>query len=208
MYQVYVRSFADATGDGIGDLAGIRSRLDHIASLGVDAIWLNPCYPSPQHDHGYDVADYFDIHDEYGDPRRLRCPPHRRRSTRHQDSHGPRAEPLQYSSTQWFLERHSPRHPEAPNGHASTSATAKVMAANRRTTGGRLRWVGLDAGRRRPRRRPVVPRHLHPAPTRLRPHQRRRPTTLRRHLRVLVRPRRRRLPRRCGLADRQAPRPT
>jgi alpha-glucosidase len=66
VYQVYVRSFADSDGDGVGDLEGIRSRLDHIASLGVDAIWLNPCYPSPQRDHGYDVADYFDIHHEYG----------------------------------------------------------------------------------------------------------------------------------------------
>ena len=66
VYQVYVRSFADTTGDGVGDLDGIRRHLDHIASLGVDAIWLNPCYPSPQKDHGYDVADYFDIHDEYG----------------------------------------------------------------------------------------------------------------------------------------------
>lgn len=66
IYQLYIRSFADSNGDGIGDIAGIRSRLGHIASLGVDAIWLNPCYPSPQHDHGYDVANYFDIHDEYG----------------------------------------------------------------------------------------------------------------------------------------------
>jgi alpha-glucosidase len=66
VYQVYVRSFADGNGDGIGDLDGIRQRLDHIASLGVDAIWLNPCYPSPQRDHGYDVADYYSIHHEYG----------------------------------------------------------------------------------------------------------------------------------------------
>lgn len=66
IYQVYIRSFADSNGDGIGDVDGIRSRLDHIAGLGVDAIWLNPCYPSPQSDHGYDIANYFDIHDEYG----------------------------------------------------------------------------------------------------------------------------------------------
>ncbi len=66
VYQAYVRSFADTTGDGVGDLDGIRRHLDHIAALGVDAIWLNPCYPSPQRDHGYDVSDYFAIHDEYG----------------------------------------------------------------------------------------------------------------------------------------------
>jgi len=67
VYQVYVRSFADANGDGIGDLAGITSRLPYLADLGVDALWLTPCFPSPQHDHGYDVADYFDIEPAYGD---------------------------------------------------------------------------------------------------------------------------------------------
>ena len=67
VYQVYVRSFSDANGDGVGDLQGIRDRLDHIVSLSVDAIWLNPCYPSPQRDHGYDVADYLAVHHEYGD---------------------------------------------------------------------------------------------------------------------------------------------
>jgi alpha-glucosidase len=67
VYQVYVRSFADSSGNGVGDLEGIRSRLDYLASLDIDAIWLNPCYPSPQRDHGYDVANYFGIHGEYGD---------------------------------------------------------------------------------------------------------------------------------------------
>ncbi len=65
-YQIYVRSFADSNGDGIGDLDGIRSKMGYLGSLGIDAIWLCPCYPSPQWDHGYDVADYFDIDDEYG----------------------------------------------------------------------------------------------------------------------------------------------
>ncbi|MEY4362042.1 MAG: hypothetical protein RL391_1348, partial [Actinomycetota bacterium] len=67
VYQIYPRSFADANGDGIGDLQGIISKLDHLASLNVDAVWISPCFPSPQHDHGYDVADYFDINPEYGD---------------------------------------------------------------------------------------------------------------------------------------------
>ncbi|HYJ76065.1 MAG TPA: glycoside hydrolase family 13 protein [Kineosporiaceae bacterium] len=65
-YQLYIRSFADGNGDGLGDLAGIRQRLPYIASLGVDAIWINPWYPSPQADGGYDVADYRDIHPPFG----------------------------------------------------------------------------------------------------------------------------------------------
>ena len=65
-YQIYIRSFADGNGDGLGDLAGIRDRLPYIASLGVDAIWVNPWYPSPQADGGYDVADYRDIYPPFG----------------------------------------------------------------------------------------------------------------------------------------------
>jgi alpha-glucosidase len=66
IYQVYVRSFADTDGDGIGDLPGIRSRLTYLRRLGVDAIWLNPFYPSPQADAGYDVADYRDVDPRFG----------------------------------------------------------------------------------------------------------------------------------------------
>lgn len=58
VYQIYPRSFADSNGDGIGDLAGITARLDHVASLGVDAIWLSPFFASPMKDFGYDVSDY------------------------------------------------------------------------------------------------------------------------------------------------------
>jgi alpha-glucosidase len=65
-YQVYVRSFADSNDDGIGDLPGITSRLGYLKDLGVDALWLTPFYPSPQKDHGYDVADYFDVEPAYG----------------------------------------------------------------------------------------------------------------------------------------------
>ena len=66
VYQVYVRSFRDSNGDGIGDIPGIREKLPELASLGVDALWLNPCYSSPQRDHGYDIADYFTIDAAYG----------------------------------------------------------------------------------------------------------------------------------------------
>jgi alpha-glucosidase len=61
IYQVYPRSFADGNGDGVGDLAGLRARLPYLAALGVDALWLNPWYPSPLADGGYDVADYRDV---------------------------------------------------------------------------------------------------------------------------------------------------
>lgn len=65
-YQIYPRSFADANGDGIGDIPGITSKLDYLKWLGIDAIWLSPHYPSPQIDVGYDVADYTDVNPEYG----------------------------------------------------------------------------------------------------------------------------------------------
>ena len=65
-YEIYPRSFADSNGDGIGDLNGIAAHLDYLRNLGVDAIWLTPCYPSPQVDFGYDVSDYRAIDPMYG----------------------------------------------------------------------------------------------------------------------------------------------
>ncbi len=66
VYQVYIRSFADGDGDGTGDLAGLRHRLDYLATLGIDALWINPWYPSPLADGGYDVSDYREIHPDFG----------------------------------------------------------------------------------------------------------------------------------------------
>ena len=66
VYQIYPRSFCDASGDGVGDLAGISRHLDHLAWLGVDALWLSPVYPSPMADFGYDVADYCDVDPLFG----------------------------------------------------------------------------------------------------------------------------------------------
>ncbi|WP_298798117.1 alpha-glucosidase [Pseudonocardia sp. 73-21] len=66
VYQIYPRSFADSNGDGIGDLPGITARLDHLALLGVDVLWLSPIYRSPQDDNGYDISDYQDIDPAFG----------------------------------------------------------------------------------------------------------------------------------------------
>lgn len=66
IYQIYPRSFQDSNADGVGDLNGITRRLDYLSSLNVNAIWISPIYPSPMHDFGYDVADYCDIHPQFG----------------------------------------------------------------------------------------------------------------------------------------------
>jgi maltose alpha-D-glucosyltransferase/alpha-amylase len=74
IYQVHVKSFADSNGDGVGDFPGLIEKLDYVAELGVNAIWLLPFYPSPRRDDGYDISEYRDVHSEYGtlaDVRRL-----------------------------------------------------------------------------------------------------------------------------------------
>ena len=66
IYQIYPRSFADSNGDGVGDLPGILAKLDYVASLGVDGIWLSPFFTSPMRDYGYDVSDYRDVDPLFG----------------------------------------------------------------------------------------------------------------------------------------------
>ncbi len=81
VYQIYPRSFNDSNGDGIGDINGITEKLDYLKDLGVDAIWLSPCYKSPNEDNGYDISDYRDIMDEFGtldDWKRMTAEMHKR----------------------------------------------------------------------------------------------------------------------------------
>ncbi|RBP92102.1 trehalose-6-phosphate hydrolase [Cytobacillus firmus] len=66
VYQIYPKSFNDTTGNGLGDIPGIIAKLDYLKELGVDVVWLTPIYKSPQRDNGYDISDYFSIHEEYG----------------------------------------------------------------------------------------------------------------------------------------------
>ena len=66
IYQIHIKSFFDANNDGIGDFPGLLAKLDYISELGVDTIWLLPFYPSPRRDDGYDIADYRNVHPDYG----------------------------------------------------------------------------------------------------------------------------------------------
>lgn len=72
-YQIYPRSFMDSNGDGIGDLNGITSKLNYLKELGINAVWLSPCYKSPNDDNGYDISDYCDIMDEFGTMEDWKC---------------------------------------------------------------------------------------------------------------------------------------
>src|SRR5512135_945397 len=65
-YELYVRAFRDSNGDGNGDLRGVIDCLDYLVELGIDCLWLLPTYPSPLVDDGYDIADYYDVHPDYG----------------------------------------------------------------------------------------------------------------------------------------------
>ena len=75
IYQLHVKAFFDSNGDGIGDFKGLTSKLDYIAELGVNAVWLLPFYPSPLKDDGYDIADYRNVHPHYGTRNYVRLEP-------------------------------------------------------------------------------------------------------------------------------------
>ncbi len=205
VYQTYVRSFRDADGDGIGDLAGVQAELSRLAALGVDAIWLNPCYTSPQHDHGYDIADYFAIDPVYGDVAELEALV--------SDAHGLGTRVVidlvaNHCSVEhaWFQEalRSTPGSParerflfrdgRGADGELPTEQLATCLQP------------GLDPGD--PARRPtraVVPPHLRHRTTGLQLAQPRGRGPLRAGAPVLVRPRCRRLPHRRRPRARQAP---
>ncbi len=93
VYQIYPRSFADSNGDGIGDLNGITSRIDYLASLGVDAVWLSPFYPSALADGGYDVDDYRNVDPKLGTLAEFDAMVSCAARRRHQAHRGHRAQP-------------------------------------------------------------------------------------------------------------------
>ena len=191
LYQVYPRSFADSDGDGIGDLRGITAHLDHLEWLGVDGLWLNPTFPSPNADWGFDVSDYCGVHPDLGTLEDL-------------DELVARAGERgikvlldlvpNHTSDQhpWFRERRDfyvwreGRNGGPPNNWMSNF-------------GG----PGVDARRGQ---RPVVPAQLHARSARPRLVERGRARGLRRHPALLDGPRHRGLSHRRGARDRQGPR--
>ena len=163
-YQVYIRSFADGNGDGVGDLAGIRSRLPYLAGLGVQALWITPFYPSPMADHGYDVADPRDVEPVFGDLAEFDAHARRGARPRHPGDHRSRPQPQLArprvvpggAGRRPGLARPGPLHlPRRPR--ARRQRTAEQLALG-------VRRPGLDAGARRPVvPAPVRPRAARPA---------------------------------------------
>ena len=189
-YQLYIRSFADSDGDGKGDLQGITDHLDHLVDLGVDALWLNPFYPSPQNDHGYDVSDFRDVEPAYGtldDVDTLIHEAHARGLKLLAD-----IVPNHTSSEHpWFQEalESAPGSPERdryvfrPGRGRRRVGAAQQLAL-------RVRRLGMGAGARRR----VVPPPLRRHPARPQLAQPRGPRGLREDAAVLARPRCRRVP--------------
>ena len=132
LYEIYPRSFQDSDGDGVGDLAGIRRRLDYLLRLGVDAVWLSPIYPSPMADFGYDIADYCDIDPLFGtlaDFDRLLAEAHAARS-----EGDPRLRPEPHLRRSIPGSAKAARRATAPSATGTSGATRRPAAA-RPTTG-------------------------------------------------------------------------
>ncbi len=153
-YEVFVRAFADSKGDGIGDLAGLTQKLDHLQDLGVDCVWLLPISPSPLRDDGYDVADFYAIHPDYGtveDFRTLVEEAHRRGLRVIADlipNHTSDQNP-------WFQASRDPDHPEHENTGTGTSGAPPTRATRTRAssfstmrnqTGAGIRSAGPTTG--------------------------------------------------------------
>ena len=158
VYQIYPRSFLDTDGDGVGDLEGIRRRLDHLAWLGVDAIWLSPIFRSPMADFGYDVADYCDVDPLFGtlaDFDRLLAEAHARGLRVLLDwvpNHTSDRHP-------WFVESRASRPSPKRDWYVWRDPAPERRAAQQLDGGVPARHAGVDA---RSGDRPVLPALLPP----------------------------------------------
>ena len=215
IYQIYVRSFADGNGDGIGDLAGIRDRLPYLRDLGVDALWITPWYASPMADGGYDVADYRDIDPIFGTLAEAEALIARGPRPRPAGHRRPGAQPLlRPAPLVPGSARGRPRVARArallvpcPAGRATATAAQRLAVV--------LRRPRLDPGHRGRRHPgPLVPAPVRPAAARPELGTPRGARRVRGHPALLARPRRGRLPHRRGprpgqeaRAARRRPRP-
>ena len=128
-YQLHVKSFADSNGDGIGDFVGLTSKLDHLESLGVDCLWIQPMYPSPFRDDGYDISDYTNIHPSYGTLEEFQTflrPGARARPAR---DHRARPEPHVGSARRGSSKRAAPRTIRAATGTCGATPTIAIAAS-------------------------------------------------------------------------------
>ena len=201
VYQIYPRSFADANGDGIGDLPGITSRVDYLAALGIDAVWLSPFYPSALADGGYDVDDYRDV-----DPRLGTLDDFDEMVAALHDA-GIRVVvdivPNHTSNLHaWFQEALARRPDRRPASATSSATGAGRTAQSRRPTGSRS--FGGSAWER-VAGRPVVPALLRRRAARPQLAEPRGARGLRAHAAVLGGSRRRRIPHRCRAHAHEGP---